>query len=51
MAACGPDIVSIDGSVDFKDAVSRVGEGFAFQVQQLDQTRVFESCLAAVSAL
>jgi uroporphyrinogen decarboxylase len=31
MAACGPDIVSVDGSVDLTDAVKRVGSGFAFQ--------------------
>lgn len=32
MAACGPDIVSVDGSVDLNDAIKRVGPGFAFQV-------------------
>jgi hypothetical protein len=32
MAACGPDIVSVDGSVDLTDAVKRIGPGYAFQV-------------------
>lgn len=32
MAACGPDIVSIDGSVDLKDAITRCGKEFAYQV-------------------
>mmetsp|Transcript_20644 Transcript_20644/g.62195 ORF Transcript_20644/g.62195 Transcript_20644/m.62195 type:complete len:398 (-) Transcript_20644:399-1592(-) len=31
MAACGPDIVSIDGSVDLKDAITRCGKEFAYQ--------------------
>jgi uroporphyrinogen decarboxylase len=31
MAALGPDIVSVDGSVDLKDAINRCGKGFAYQ--------------------
>lgn len=31
MSALGPDIVSVDGSVDLKDAITRCGSGFAYQ--------------------
>jgi uroporphyrinogen decarboxylase len=31
MAACKPDCLSIDGSVDLKDAISRCGTDFAYQ--------------------
>lgn len=32
MAACNPDIISIDQSVDITDGIKRVGSGFAIQV-------------------
>ena len=32
MAACNPDIISIDQSVDIVDGIKRVGTGFAIQV-------------------
>lgn len=32
MAACNPDIISIDQSVDLVDGIKRVGSGFAIQV-------------------
>lgn len=32
MAACQPDIISLDQSVDFADGVKRCGNTFAFQV-------------------
>ncbi|KAK9829303.1 hypothetical protein WJX72_005034 [[Myrmecia] bisecta] len=31
MAACGPDVMSIDGSVDMRDAIKRIGPDFAVQ--------------------
>jgi uroporphyrinogen decarboxylase len=33
MAACGPDVVSIDGSVDLADGIKRIGPGFAVQAR------------------
>lgn len=33
MAACNPDIISIDQSVDITDGIKRVGSGFAIQVR------------------
>jgi hypothetical protein len=33
MAACKPDIISLDQSVDFKDGVKRCGPTFAYQVR------------------
>ena len=32
MAACGPDIVSVDQRVDMRDAIARIGPDFAVQV-------------------
>ncbi len=32
MKACGPDIISFDGSVDMKDGIARVGRDVAIQV-------------------
>lgn len=32
MAACGPDVISVDGSVDIAEAIQRVGPNFAIQV-------------------
>jgi uroporphyrinogen decarboxylase len=31
MSACGPDCLSIDGSVDLADAIARCGTSFAYQ--------------------
>jgi uroporphyrinogen decarboxylase len=33
MAAAGPDIISIDQSVDIVDGIKRVGSSFAIQVR------------------
>ncbi len=35
MAACSPDIISIDQSVDLVDGIKRVGTNFAIQVRSL----------------
>jgi uroporphyrinogen decarboxylase len=32
MAACNPDCISIDQSVDIVDGIKRIGKGFAIQV-------------------
>lgn len=32
MKACGPDIISFDGSVDMRDGIARVGRDVAIQV-------------------
>lgn len=32
MAACNPDCISIDQSVDIVDGIKRIGTGFAVQV-------------------
>lgn len=34
MAACKPDVVSIDGSIDLGEAIRRVGPDVAVQVSQ-----------------
>ena len=33
MAACNPDCISIDQSVDILDGIKRIGKGFAVQVE------------------
>ncbi len=35
MAACNPDVISLDQSVDLVDGIKRVGTGFAIQVCML----------------
>jgi hypothetical protein len=35
MAACNPDCISIDQSVDMLDGIKRIGTGFAVQVNAL----------------
>jgi len=32
MAACGPDCISLDQSVDLAEGIDRIGTGFAIQV-------------------
>ena len=34
MAACKPDIMSIDQHVDMRDAIQRIGPDFAVQVRR-----------------
>lgn len=38
MAACGPDCISIDQSVDIVDGIKRIGPGMAVQVSSLLRT-------------
>ena len=33
MAACGPDCISLDQSVDLAEGIDRIGTGFAVQVR------------------
>lgn len=37
MAKCNVEVISIDGSVDMKDAIRRIGPNFAVQVKPLIQ--------------
>ena len=33
MARCAPDVVSVDQRVDLRDAIARIGPGFAVQAR------------------
>ena len=39
MAACQPDIMSIDQHVDLRDAIQRIGPDFAVQVRRFQNLR------------
>lgn len=45
MAACNPDCISIDQSVDIVDGIKRIGTGFAVQVGlRASRTLCVEMC-------
>jgi hypothetical protein len=50
MAACNPDIISIDQAVDMRDAIKRIGPSFAVQVPPPPRAGGMSGFLAGKSA-